>query len=161
MRRPGIPDRRSVLLTAALSTGAFTAACSGSGRRLGEKPASGGSSAKKSAAPSVSPSIDRELRSNAVTQQQRLLAAVTISTAQEPFASVGRLHAEHLQRLTGSPSKLPAPAAKVPVAAGVAADERAAAASLRADCLRASPQLAPLLASLAASSEIAAVLLAP
>jgi hypothetical protein len=161
MRRPGTPDRRSVLLGVALSTGAFTAGCSGSGRRLGEPAAPRASSPKGYATPSVNPSIDRELRSRAIAQQQGLLAAVTSSTVQEPFASVRNLHAEHLKRLSGSPAKLARPPAKPLPAAQVAALERSVAVTLRADCLRASPELAPLLASLAASSEIAAILLAP
>jgi hypothetical protein len=96
-----------------------------------------------------------------VTQQHRLLAASAGPAGQEPFASVRALHSQHLQRLTGSPAKQPAVAPHPPVAATLATAEQAAAVQLRADCLQASPELAPLLASLAASSEVAALLLAP
>jgi hypothetical protein len=152
------------MLGVVLASGLVGAGCSGSSRRLGEAPSSSSRSRTPSAKATGQPVpqlVDRTLRSNAVAQQQRLLEACTAPAGQEPFATLRALHVEHLQRLTGSaPKPLPA-SARSPVAADVATAEHAAAAQLRADCLQASAQLAPLLASLAASSEVAAYLLAP
>jgi hypothetical protein len=155
--RPVTPDRRSVLLAAALVTGVAGAGCSAGGLGPKQPPAAHPSPTKTSKTPSADPA----LRARAVAQQQHLLAASAGPAGQEPFASVRTLHTEHLQRLTGSPAKQPPVAPHPPVAATLATAEHAAAVQLRADCLQASPELAPLLASLAASSEVAALLLAP
>lgn len=162
MHRPGTLDRRSALWGAVLVLGAAGAGCSGGGRRLGASATTAHpASAKGTARPSVDQSVDLTLRSRAVTEQQRLLSGSAAPAGLEPFASVRTMHLEHLKRLIGSPAHQPAAAAHPPAAADLAAAERTAAVQLRADCLRASPELAPLLASLAASSEVAAVLLAP
>jgi hypothetical protein len=155
--RPVTPDRRSVLLAAALLTGAAGAGCSGSApdfkNRTGARPPTPKASKQ--------PSPDPALRARAVKQQQRLLAASAGPAGQEPFASVRTLHLQHLQRLTGSPAEQPPVTAHPPIAATLASAEQAAAVQLRADCLQASADLAPLLASLAASSDVAALLLQP
>ena len=161
MHRPETLNRRSVLLGAVLATGLAGAGCSSSGRRLGEAPNGDASSSKVAADPAVPALVDRTVRSRAVAQQQRLLAACAAPAGQEPFATLRSLHVEHLRRLTGSAPKPPAQASRNPVSTDLATAEHAAAAQLRADCLRVSPELAPLLASLAASSEVAAYLLTP
>jgi hypothetical protein len=162
VRGPGIPDRRSVLLGAALTAGLAAAGCSAGGRRLGATPSARPTPLGHTTPPAdVAALVDGGLRSRAVTGQRRLLAAAAAPAGVEPFATIRTLHLEHLQRLTGSAAKAPAAAAHAPAAAQLAADQRAAAVELRGECLHASPGLAPLLASLAASSEVAAMLLAP
>ena len=161
MHRPETINRRSVLLGVALATGLAGAGCSGGGRRLGDAPGKRPVATKATSRPSVPALVDRTLRSRAVAEQQSLLSACAAPAGQEPFATLRTLHLAHLQRLTGSAAQQPAPAAHNPVATTLAAAERTAAAQLRADCLRVSPELAALLASLAASSEVAAVLLTP
>jgi hypothetical protein len=161
VHRPETIDRRSVLLGVALATGLAGAGCSSGGRRLGDAPSKQPVTTKATSHPAVPALVDRTLRSRAVTEQQRLLSACAAPAGQEPFATLRTLHLEHLQRLTGSAAQPPAPAARNPVAANLAAAERKAAAQLRADCLRVSSELAALLASLAASSEVAAFLLTP
>jgi hypothetical protein len=159
--RPETLNRRSVLLGVALAAGLGGAGCSGSGRRLGDAPGGPPLTAKTPARPAVPELVDRTLRSRAVSQQQLLLAACAAPAGQEPFATLRALHLAHLHRLTDSAPKPLASASRNPVAATLATAEHAAASQLRADCLRASPKLAPLLASLAASSEVAAFLLTP
>lgn len=104
---------------------------------------------------------DAELRKRAVTDEHRLLAACAAPAGQEPFATLRRVHRDHLQMLTGQQPTLPSPAALAPVSASLASAERAVATVRRSDCVRASAALAPILAGLAASAEVAVALLAP
>jgi hypothetical protein len=108
--------------------------------------------------------FDEQLRSRAISDERRLLAACAALPGQErrePFATLRRLHQAHLRVLTAQAAPSPA-AGRGPLAsAPLAVAERQAAAARRADCVRASPALAPLLASLAASGNVAALLLAP
>jgi hypothetical protein len=160
VRRSATPDRRSVLLGAALTTGLATTACSAGREPELKHPQPPKASASATAAAARAEKVDSGLRARAVAQEKRLLAACAAPAGQEPFASVRAMHLAHLKRLTGSAVAAPK-AAKTPVAATLAAQERTAAAALRADCLRSSPGLAPVLASIAASAEVAAILLAP
>jgi hypothetical protein len=161
VHRPGTPDRRSLLLGAAVAAGLAGAGCGGGGRRLGEPAGSRTPGSKTASRSAVPAGVDRKLRATAVAQQKQLLAAAAARSGEEPYATVRTLHLEHLRRLTSSAATPPSATAHDPVAADLAAAEHQAAAELRADCLRASPELAPLLASLAASSEVAAFLLTP
>jgi hypothetical protein len=115
-------------------------------------------------ASSVTPAadVDGPLRQRAIVDERRLLAACAAPAGQEPFATLRRTHLDHLRALTGHPVAAPAAARRAPARQALATAERAGAAARRADCVRASPALAPLLASIAASGEVAsAVLLAP
>lgn len=129
-------------------------------------PASAPSSARPSprskapATPDAAKAADDRLRRRAITDERRLLAAAAAPAGVEPFATIRGLHRDHLKVLTGQSPAEPA-AGKAPAAATLAAAERAVAVARRSDCPSATAALAPLLASLAASGNVAADLLAP
>lgn len=106
--------------------------------------------------------IDGPLRQHAVADERKLLAACAAPGGLEPFATLRRVHLDHLRVLTGRPVQGPPPAAHPPAIQALALAERTAATARRTECVRASPALAALLASLAASGDVAnAVLLTP
>jgi len=83
--------------------------------------------------------------------------------AKEPFATLRRTHLDHLRRLDRASRRGSGGGGGAYLRnQALAAAERTSTAARRADCVRASPALASLLASIAASSEVAsAVLLGP
>jgi hypothetical protein len=111
------------------------------------------------ATPDPRAAADAGLRQRAIADERRLLAAAAAPAAMEPFATIRGLHRAHLRTLTG---QLPAEPAAQPAAAvaTLAAAERAVAGTRRQECAGASAALAPLLASLAASADVAVSLLA-
>ena len=117
-----------------------------------------GSAPRPTADPAAA--ADERLRVRAIAAESRLLAAAAAPNAAEPFATIRALHRQHLRVLTGRLPADPAPAA-APAAAALATAERAVAAARRSDCTAASPALAPLLASLSASADVAVTLLGP
>jgi hypothetical protein len=155
-------SRRFVTGTAGLVglVGLTSAACDKSPSP--QAPRASGSS--RSPAPSATDdrarAVDAGLRGRAIADERRLLAAAAGPASAEPFATIRGLHRAHLRTLTG---RLPAePAAQAaPSAASLQIAERAAAGARRGDCTAASAELAPLLASLAASADVAVSLLAP
>jgi hypothetical protein len=141
------PSRRRLLQAAALSP--FVAACTSGPARPAR----------------VDP--DDALRAAAVAREQALLEQYAAAVGASPAvaAQLAAVRAEHEQHLVAlgvpaagssppspSPSPLPTAAGSaVPSPSRLAAAERTAAASHAAAALVASPSLAPLLASLAAS----------
>jgi hypothetical protein len=126
-----------------------------------EATGSGRPGPSRTAAPTPDPTAaDAGLRERAIADEQRLLAAAAAPTGAEPFATIRGLHRAHLRVLTGH---LPAepPAAAAPTAATLVTAERALAVARRGDCIAASAELAPLLASLSASADVAVSLLSP
>ena len=123
-------------------------------------PAAGSSSAGARSTPDPAVAADARLRERAVADEQRLLAAAAAPSGAEPFATIRGLHRGHLRVLTG---QLPAepPVAAAPAAAALVSAERALAVARRDDCIAASAALAPLLASLSASADVAITLLGP
>ena len=79
----------------------------------------------------------------------------------EPFATIRGLHRAHLRVLTGQLPAEPPGARQPPAAAALVTAERALAVARRDDCIAASAALAPLLASLSASADVAVSLLSP
>jgi hypothetical protein len=142
-----------------------TAGCDAS-RTASRPPARNSSPAAASARASAAASADDRLRGRAIAEERRLLAAAAAAPGAEPFATIRALHREHLRVLTGQLPPTSAPtssgaAGAPPVAATLAAAERAAADARRSDCTRASAGFAPLLASIAASADVASALLMP
>ena len=116
--------------------------------------------AKASVTPDPAVAADAHLRERAITDERRLLAAAAAPAGTEPFATIRGLHRAHLRTLTGVLPADPAPKA-APAAALLAVSERTAATARRSDCAAASSDLAPLLASLSASADVAVSLLSP
>jgi hypothetical protein len=137
--------------------GLAAGACDSSGSGPGPRPA-GSRSARPSRSPDASAAADARLRERAIADERRLLAAAAAPAGAEPFATIRGLHRAHLRVLTG---QLPAePAATTPPSgAAVVTAERALALARRNDCTTASATLAPLLASLSASADVAVSLL--
>ena len=162
-------DRRSAIaLIGAAGVGAGIAACDSGGKSglpkatapaataTGHPTATpGGNSASASA------EADLALRADAVADEQRLLLACAAPAGLEPFATLRSLHLAHLRVLTSAVVTPPPSSARPPAAATLAGMERALAVARRTDCGKASASLAPLLASLAASGNVAATLLLP
>jgi hypothetical protein len=91
---------------------------------------------------------DVALRAAAVARERSLLA---LYDAAPPSATVLAIRAEHEQHLAALGAPSPAPSPATAATGSLVAAERAAAAAHAADALVASPQLAAVLASLAAS----------
>lgn len=91
---------------------------------------------------------DVALRAAAVERERGLLARYD---AAPPSPVVAAIRAEHEQHLTALGAPSPAPTAPPPASGSLVAAERAAAAGHAADAMKASPALAAVLASLAAS----------
>ncbi len=154
-------NRRQALVAGAVSAAGATAGCSGASPPSGRPSPSGSAGSTPSRKPGgQQPAADRRLRDRAIADERRLLRACAAPTGAQPFASIRAMHERHLQQLTGT-RPVGHIAVHGPAAAPLAAAERAAAASRREDCAKASAALAPVLASIAASAEIAAVLLQP
>jgi hypothetical protein len=135
------------------------AGCDSSGHAPAPK-AAGSSRADPSATADPTAAADARLRERAVADEQRLLAAAAAPSGAEPFATIRGLHREHLRVLTGRLPAEPAPGT-APTAAALVTAERALGVARRDDCIAASAALAPLLASLSASAEVAVSLLSP
>ena len=149
-------------LIGATGVGASLAACDAGGKsasptRTSPPPATEG----VSSATSQAARTDRALRAGAIADERRLLLACAAPAGLEPFATLRTLHLDHLRVLTSALVTPPGSTSQPPAAATVAGLERALAAARRTDCGKASPALAPLLASLAASGNVAAALLTP
>jgi hypothetical protein len=158
---PEVDRRTAVFGIAAISASGLVAlaGCSNSGSSRKAAPAA--TPGPPDSSPSVDPAaaLAAELRQRAEADERRLLAACAAPAGVEPFATLRSVHQAHLHTLTGTVPGSPAPAAAPPAPAQLAALEQAAATNRRADCLRASPNQAPLLASLAASGNVAVALL--
>ncbi len=151
--------RRVVLLVAGSAGGASLAGCAGSASH-GTPPSTPGPSTPAKATSSAPPNVDSALRASAISDERRLLAACAAPKGQEPFETLSAIHLARLRALMGHPVQRPPAVAAAPAPAGLIAVERRAVAARRADCLRASADLAPLLASLAAGGNVALTLLA-
>ena len=117
------------------------------------------------------PDPDRAVAARVRADETRLVAAYDTTLTRFPqleavLAPVRQQHAEHLAALAGPAGSASATASPaVPASARTAmralvAAERAAAAARLVDCLAASPQLAPLVASIGASEAAHAGVLA-
>lgn len=91
---------------------------------------------------------DVALRAAAVARERALIARYD---AAPPSPAVAAIRAEHEQHLAALGAPSPPPSATPAAASSLVAAERAAAAAHAADALTASPKLAAVLASLAAS----------
>ena len=140
--------------------GLASSACDAS--HASQAPNASGSSRRQPPSATIDPATagDARLRRRAIADERRLLATAAAPAGTEPFATIRGLHRAHLRTLTGQSPAEPA-ARPAPAVATLAASERAAARARRADCAGASATLAPLLACLAASADVAVSLLAP
>ena len=148
-----------MLLLAGSLGGASLAGCAGASPK---RTPAGSEVPTATARPEPAPTrnVDTALRARAIGDEQSLLAACAAPKGQEPFETLTALHLARLRVLTGSPAARPAARTQVPVTAVLITAERRAVAARRADCVRASADLAPLLASLAAGGNVALTLLA-
>ncbi|MEV6164374.1 hypothetical protein AB0L71_21040 [Streptomyces sp. NPDC052052] len=169
MRRTGTTRRGAITATGALALGAVLAGCGDGGGHQNDSGQTGTASAA-AAEQARAARTERKLRASAARTSRELLARYDQVARTHPATTAGlaplrdavRAHATELSPDDGGTTPAPAPSAAADARSAVkelAAAERRAADTHTATLLQAPPELARLLASIAAADAVHAQLL--